>query len=99
MNEPMQNPYPPNAQIELAHERNRIAADRSLLSFIRNSVTLISTGVGIDQVIGRLSPIAPYINEWGYVLSLVLVGLGVVNLLFAARDHQGEMKRLKQPEY
>ncbi|MBE9138193.1 DUF202 domain-containing protein [Nodosilinea sp. LEGE 07088] len=99
MNEPMQTPYPPNAQVELAHERNRIAADRSLLSFVRNSVTLISTGVGIDQVIGKLSPIAPFINEWVYLLSLVLVGLGVVNLLFAAYDYQGEMERLRQPEY
>ncbi|MEO1067537.1 MAG: DUF202 domain-containing protein [Cyanobacteria bacterium J06638_6] len=99
MNEPMQTPYPPNVQVELAHERNRIAADRSLLSFVRNSVTLISTGVGIDQVIGKLSPIAPFINEWSYLLSLVLIGLGVMNLLFAARDYQGEMKRLSAPEY
>lgn len=36
----MQNPYPPNPQPELARERNRIAADRTLLSFVRSSVTL-----------------------------------------------------------
>jgi hypothetical protein len=30
MHEPMQNPYPPNVQANLARERNRIAADRSL---------------------------------------------------------------------
>jgi putative membrane protein len=46
MHEPMQNPYPPNVQANLARERNRIAADRSLLSFVRNSLTLISVGVG-----------------------------------------------------
>lgn len=99
MNEPMQNPYPPNAQAELARERNRIAAERSLLSFIRSSVTFIGIGFGINRVIKALTPSAPYVEEWVYVLSLVLVGLGVMNLLFAAQDYRGEMKRLKQPEY
>lgn len=99
MHEPMQTPYPPNVQAELARERNRIAADRTLLSFVRNSVTLISIGVGIDQVVRNLSPNAPFISVWIYVLDLLLVGLGVLNLVFAAQDYQGEMKRLKQPEY
>jgi putative membrane protein len=99
MHEPMQNPYPPNVQAELARERNRIAADRSLLSFVRNSVTLISTGVGIEEILNLLIPVAPYVNEWGYFLSLLLVGLGVINLYFAIRDYQGETKRLRQPEY
>lgn len=99
MNEPMPNPYPANAQAELARERNRLAADRSLLSFIRNSVTLISLGIGIDQVARNVTPAAPYIELWAYGLNLVLVGLGVLNLLFAAQDYRGEMKRLSQPEY
>jgi putative membrane protein len=99
MHEPMQNPYPPNVQAELARERNRIAADRTLLSFIRNSVTLISIGVGIDQVVRNLVPYARFINIWIYVLDLVLVGLGIVNLLLAAQDYRGEMQRLRQPEY
>ena len=99
MQEPMQTPYPPNVQVELARERNRIAADRSLLSFIRNSVSLIGTGIGLDQVLGRLAPIAPNLNAWIYWLSLTLVGLGVVNLCFAAIDYRSELKRLQQPEY
>jgi putative membrane protein len=99
MHEPMQNPYPPNVQAELARERNHIAADRSLLSFVRNSVTLISAGVGIDEILNLLVPVAPFVNEWGYILSLLLVGLGVINLYFAIRDYQGETKRLRQPEY
>lgn len=99
MNEPMRTPYPPNVQAELARERNRIAADRSLLSFIRNSVTLISTGVGINQVVLNLTPIASYWTAWVYLLTLVLIGLGVINLFFAAVDYQEEMKRLRQSEY
>lgn len=99
MFEPMQNPYPPNVQAELARERNRLAADRTLLSFIRNSVTLISIGVGIDQVVKNLVPNARFINVWIYVLDLVLVGLGVLNLLLAAQDYRAEIQRLRQAEY
>lgn len=99
MYKPMQNPYPPDVQAELARERNRLAADRTLLSFIRNSVTLISVGVGIDQVVKNLVPYARLINAWIFILDLVLVGLGVLNLLLAAQDYRGEIQRLRQPEY
>jgi len=99
MNEPMQNPYPPKVQDELARERNRVAADRSLLSFVRNSVTLITIGVSIDQVVRALASTALFIDAWNYALSLTLIGLGVINLGFAILDYNGEMQRLRQPEY
>lgn len=95
----MQNPYPPNPQPELARERNRISADRSLLSFIRSSVTLISIGVGINQVSSIFVPIVSYLGYWTYLLSVLMVGVGVITLIFAARDYQGELQRLQQPEY
>ncbi len=95
----MQNPYPPNPQPELARERNRIAADRSLLSFIRSSVTLISIGVGINQVSSIFVPIVSYLGYWIYLLSVLMVGVGVITLVFAAHDYRGELKRLQQPEY
>jgi len=99
MNEPMQNPNPPKVQDELARERNRVAADRSLLSFVRNSVTLITIGVSIDQVVRALASTALFIDAWIYALSLTLIGLGVINLGFAILDYNGEMQRLRQPEY
>jgi len=99
MNEPMQNPYTPKVQDELARERNRVAADRSLLSFVRNSVTLITIGVSIDQVVRALASTALFIDAWIYALSLTLIGLGVINLGFAILDYNGEMQRLRQPEY
>ncbi|WP_201279074.1 YidH family protein [Leptolyngbya iicbica] len=95
----MQNPYPPNPQPELARERNRIAADRTLLSFVRSSVTLISIGVGISQVSNILVPVVSYLSYWTYLLSVLMVGVGVITLIFAAHDYQGELQRLRQPEY
>ena len=99
MHEPMPHRYPPDVQAELARERNRIAADRSLLSFIRNSVALISAGVGIDQVLRLIDPSTPSSNLWVYLLNLLLISLGVTNLVFAIQDYRGEMKRLDQPDY
>ena len=99
MIQPMQNPYPPNPQPELARERNRIAADRSLLSFVRSSVSLIGLGVGISQISSAYLPIVSYLGYWTYLLSVLMVGLGVITVILAALDYQGELKRLQQPEY
>ncbi|WP_198808498.1 DUF202 domain-containing protein [Leptolyngbya sp. BL0902] len=86
-------------QDELARERNHLAADRSLLSFSRTSLTLIGIGVGVDQVVSAIALSGRFIDTWAYLLSLVLVGLGVVTLALAIRDYQGEMQRLKAPVY
>ena len=99
MIQPMQNPYPPNPQPELARERNRIAADRSLLSFVRSSVSLIGLGVGISQISSAYLPIVSYLGYWTYLLSVLMVGLGVITVILAALDYQGELKRLQQSEY
>jgi putative membrane protein len=88
-----------NPQDELARERNHLAADRSLLSFVRTSLTLIGIGVGIDQVVSAIAPVGYFIDAWAYGLSLLLLGLGVVALGLAIRDYQGEMQRLRAPVY
>ncbi|MEY3299903.1 MAG: hypothetical protein RLZZ597_3163 [Cyanobacteriota bacterium] len=88
-----------NPQDELARERNHLAADRSLLSFARSSLTLIGVGVGVDQVVSAIAPSGRFIDVWAYVFSLLLVGLGVMTLALAIHDYQGEMQRLKAPFY
>lgn len=88
-----------NAQDELARERNHLAAERSLLSFVRSSLTLISIGIGVDRVVSAIAPGGRFIDIWAYLLSLVLVGLGITTLVLAIRDHRGEMQRLNAPVY
>jgi putative membrane protein len=95
----MSSPIPPNLQAELARERNRQAADRSLLSFVRNSLTLITFGVGIQQSVRALVPEAAAVGRWVYGLSLLFTGLGVVSLLLAIADFQGEARRLEALDY
>lgn len=92
-------PYPPNVQEELARDRNHLAADRTLLSFIRGSLTLIGVGVAVEQIVSALSPGSRYLDEWAYGLSLVFIGIGVVSLGFAIADHRREMQHLQAREY
>ena len=51
----MPSPALPNSQDELARDRNRLAADRSLLSFVRISLTLISLGVALEQILRAIA--------------------------------------------
>ncbi|MFM7169470.1 MAG: YidH family protein, partial [Cyanobium sp.] len=41
-----------NVTNELAKERNREAAERTLMAWIRTSLSLISFGFGVDKIIG-----------------------------------------------
>lgn len=97
----MESRYQPQTQDDLARDRNRLAADRSLLSFVRTSLTLIGLGLGLEQILAALG--AHYgardISGWVYGLSLVYVGLGVLSLGFAIADYQAERARLRSPDY
>ena len=39
---------------ELARERNRVAAERTLMAWIRTSLSLISFGFGLDKIIAAI---------------------------------------------
>ena len=88
-----------NPQDELARERNQRAADRSLLSFLRSSLTLVSLGVGVEQMVSAIAPSGRYLNAWVHGFSLALIALGVVNLGLASRDYRREIRRLQAPVY
>ena len=101
MNQP-NSPYPPNVQFELAKERNRIAADRSLLAWIRSSLTFIGVGFGLDRSLTALS--ARLGVELTSMLFIKLVGiafvcLGTFVVVMAALDYRQEIHRLQQDDY
>lgn len=93
----------PNWQTELAKQRNRIAADRTLLAWIRTSVALIGIGFGLERTVSKLylgvetaSVTSTHLVK---LFSLLIIGAGILAVLMAALDYQSEMKRLQQPEY
>ncbi|WP_158805364.1 MULTISPECIES: YidH family protein [unclassified Acidisoma] len=92
-----------NIANELAKERNREAADRTLMAWIRTALSLIGFGFGI----GRLSA---YMNAAGLHTSLnpahttLIFGasfmvVGLFGLLAAVVQHVRILNRLSQPDF
>lgn len=91
----------PNIQAELAKKRNRAAAERTLMAWIRTSLALISFGFGIDQIVATL-------NRGGEgndsarltrFLGLFFVALGTSAMLAAAIQHKNELRHIRQEDY
>ena len=75
-----------NVQAELAKERNRAAAERTLMAWIRTCLSLISFGFGIDT------------TRFSAVLGLALVGLGTYAMIVSASEHAKELRYITRPE-
>lgn len=96
-----QTPPAPSPGTELAKERNRAAQERTLMAWIRTSLSLIGFGFGIDRIVSAIH------QEFGdavnpvrltRILGLSFVALGTVALLFAAIDHKRQLRRIQRNE-
>ena len=88
---------------ELARERNREAADRTLLAWIRTSLALISLGFGIERLgqaalglDGRLAGLTPLKTR---VFGAALILLGVAATLAGMWEHRHVLASIARPEY
>ena len=96
------SPYPPNVQYELARERNRIAADRTLLAWIRSSILLIGVGVGLERSLTALgAKLGVELSSITFVklVGIAFIGLGTFTVIVAAIDYRQELQRLTKEEY
>ena len=102
MQPPQPSRQPPNSSTtELAKERNRAAAERTLMAWIRTSLSLISFGFGIDQIVKALNN-AVGVNDpirLSRFLGLSFIGLGTLAMLAAAVQHRQELRHLKKQHY
>ena len=102
MKEPIPPAKPPNMQAELAKERNRAAAERTIMAWIRTSLSLIGFGFGIDSVVSAIGSlqIAQNIDRvrLSHFLGLAFIGLGVYSLVVAAIEHNQQLKQIQQNE-
>ncbi|MBD2259446.1 DUF202 domain-containing protein [Pseudanabaena sp. FACHB-2040] len=98
----MNNANPtPNLAVELAKERNRAAQERTLMAWIRTSLSLISFGFGLDRLVTILQD-GLNVNQTPVRLSRILglsfVALGTVAMLYAAMDHRRQLHRIQRDD-
>ena len=92
-----------NANTELAKTRNRAAAERTTVAWIRTALTLIGFGFGLDKIIRAIRDAggeANTGNDLGVrLMSLVYIGVGIFTLLIAMRQHKRELVRFRSDPY
>lgn len=98
MNDPTP-PKLPNIQAELAKERNRAAAERTLMAWIRTSLSLISFGFGIDSIVSAIHSFqaAEALNpvRLSRILGLAFIALGTYAMISAAIEHRKELLHIQ----
>ncbi|MDY7021857.1 MAG: DUF202 domain-containing protein [Cyanobacteriota bacterium] len=97
-----ENPTPKiNPQAELAKERNRAAAERTLMAWIRTCLSLISFGFGIDTVVSAIlsfQEVAQRVNpiRFSRTLGLAFIALGTYAMIAALIEHNQELRHIQR---
>ena len=88
---------------ELARERNRAAADRTLMAWIRTALSLIGFGFGIGKIAETLEKtrgiagVDPY--HTAQIFGESFIGLGVFSLIAAVVQYRRILKQIEHGEY
>lgn len=96
-------PQPISLTNELARERNREAADRTLLAWIRTSLAMISLGFGIERLgqaalslDGKSAGFSPLKTQ---VFGTTLILLGIAATLAGMWEHRGVLAAISREDY
>ncbi|MDJ0691307.1 MAG: DUF202 domain-containing protein [Xenococcaceae cyanobacterium MO_188.B32] len=94
---------PTNINTELARERNRAAAERTLMAWIRTCLSLISFGFGIDRIFYAIEQTSVGENidpfHLSRIVGLAFISIGTGAMMLAAIDHRRELKRILDDNY
>eukprot|EP01094_Clydonella_sp_ATCC50884_P021440 TRINITY_DN4725_c0_g2_i1.p2 TRINITY_DN4725_c0_g2~~TRINITY_DN4725_c0_g2_i1.p2 ORF type:complete len:128 (-),score=51.64 TRINITY_DN4725_c0_g2_i1:56-439(-) len=87
--------------VELARERCRAAADRTLMAWIRTALALISFGFGLGSFYTYIesngAEVDPFRSALVFGSSFIL--LGTVSLFLAMLQYRMTLKRLKEENF
>ncbi|MFM8496108.1 MAG: YidH family protein [Planctomycetia bacterium] len=88
---------------ELARERNREAADRTLLAWIRTSLAMISLGFGIERLgqvaLGLDGKLDGFTLLKTRIAGAVLIVLGIAATLAGIWEHRHVLKSILDADY
>jgi putative membrane protein len=92
-----------NISNELAKERNREAADRTLMAWIRTALSLIGFGFGIGKLANYMEAAGIHTHldpvHTTVIFGASFIVLGILGLLAAIVQHVRILSRLAQPDF
>lgn len=102
MNAPVRRPT--NDTTELAKERNREAAERTISSWIVSSLLLIGLGISIEEIYTAMNQVFPQNNlatnlQLTNLMSLGAIACGIILLIPITITHRMEIKALEEEHY
>jgi putative membrane protein len=88
---------------ELAKERTRAAADRTLMAWIRTSLSLIGFGFGIPTIVRTIEAtrIGKDINphHFANAIGLAFISIGIFAMYGALKDHRRILRQIQSDRY
>ncbi|MCP9859785.1 MULTISPECIES: YidH family protein [unclassified Cyanobium] len=92
-----------NLNNELAKERNRAAAERTMMAWIRTCLSLISFGFGLDKIIGAINSSrfdrSAHAGLSVRLISMGFVLVGIVAMAAATRQHLRTLKLIRRDDF
>jgi putative membrane protein len=82
---------------EMARERTRKAADRTMMAWVRTGLSLIGFGVGLAE----LRDVLGGAKVWGRTetVGLLFICIGIIGMLFASFEFISRVRHLDRREY